>query len=209
MNKKPRGYFEKVLSIDVETSGMAFNADDPSYDVDTGETYQIVSIGLIVASAKTFKPVEELYLEIKWDGKSVWSTKAEAVHGLSKEYLEQNGVSPEDAVVAIGNLIADYWGNDVPVCLLGHNVSTFDIWFLKRLLRDFEIHVRFGSRTVDTNAIGLATFGTFNSDDLFALVGAEPRDPAKHNALDDARMALSVCRFTKQLWTEVVLPELV
>jgi hypothetical protein len=206
---KPRGYFEKVLAIDVETSGMAFNEDDPSINTATGETYQIVSIGLVVASALTFKPVEELYLEIKWDGVSKWEAKAESVHGLSKSYLAEAGVTPEDAVVAIANLIADYWGNDVPVCLLGHNVSTFDIWFLKRLLRSFDIHVRFGSRTVDTNAIGLATFGTFNSDDLFELVGMGVRDPAKHNALDDAKMALAVCRFTKQLWTEVVLPELV
>lgn len=208
---KPRGYFEKVLAIDVETSGLVFShdSDDPSINSETGETYQIVSIGLIVASSLTFKPIEELYLEIKWDGVSKWSTKAEAVHGLSKEYLEQNGVSAEEAVEAIGNLILDYWGTDSPVCLLGHNVSSFDIWFFKRLLRSVGINLRFGSRTVDTNAIGLATFGTFNSDDLFELVGMGVRDPAKHNALDDARMALAVCRFTKELWTEVVLPELV
>lgn len=206
---KPRGYFEKVLAIDVETSGMAFGEDDPSINTKTGETYQIVSIGLVVASALTFKPIEELYLEIKWDGVSKWESKAEAVHGLSKDYLAKNGMTAEEAVTAIGNLILDYWGADTPVCLLGHNVASFDAWFFKRLLRSQDIHLRFGSKTVDTNAIGLATFGTFNSDDLFELVGMGVRDPAKHNALDDAKMALAVCRFTKQLWTEVVLPELV
>lgn len=208
--KKPRGYFEKVLAIDVETSGMAFaqDSDDPSYNPKTGDTYQIVSIGLVVANAKTLKPIEELYVELKWDGESKWDRAAEKVHGLSVQHLEENGLDREEAVAEIGNLIINHWGPDVPICLLGHNVATFDLWFFKRLMRSEGIELRFGNRYIDTNSIGVSTFGTFNSDDLFAAIGYPERDPSKHNALDDAKMALATARFVKELWTDIVMPEL-
>lgn len=207
-NKKPRGYFEKVLAIDIESSGMAYSrdSDDPSINPRTGDVYQVVSIGLIVASVATFKPIEELYVEIKWDGKSVWSKEAERVHGLTREYLSQHGVDREDAVTEIGNLIINHWGPDIPVCLLGHNVATFDMWFLKRLMRSEGIELRFGNRYIDTNSIGVATFGTFNSDDLFAAAGCPERDPHNHNALDDARYALTAAGNVNKLWKALIEP---
>lgn len=207
-NKKPCGYFEKVLAVDVETSGMAYSVDDPSYNPKTGDTYQVVSIGLVVANVNTFKPIEELYLEIKWDGESTWDKEAENVHGLSKSYLEKHGVDRATAVEEIGNLVLKYWGPDVPLCLLGHNVATFDLWFFKRLMRSEGLHLRFGNRYVDSSSCGLATFGTFNSDDLFKTAGLGVRNPSKHNALDDAKMALASVRLIRELWKELVEKEL-
>lgn len=190
MAKKPRGYIERILFIDCETSGLNFNADDPS------EGYQSVSWGLVVASAQTLDKIDELYLEIKWDGESTWSKEAQAVHGLTPKHLEEHGMTEEDAVVAIAELILKHWGPDSPVCLGGHNVATFDKFFLRRLLRKYEIEVRFGSKTVDTNAIGFATFGTHNSDDLFEAVGLPARED--HNALQDANNArIAVQRIRK------------
>jgi len=82
---EPRGYFEKLLAMDCETTGLKYNADDPSGG------YQAVSWGLIVANALTLKPIEEMYIEIKWNGMSTWSQEAEQVHGLTKEHLNKNG----------------------------------------------------------------------------------------------------------------------
>jgi Exonuclease len=203
-DKKPRGYIEKVLFIDAETSGLAYSSDDPSYDSVTNEVFQAVSFGLIVANAQTLEPIEDLYVEIKWNGDSKWDKRAEAVHGLSLGYLEENGMDEEDAVVAIASLILKYWGPESPVCLAGHNVATFDKFFLNRLLKKHGISIRFGSKTIDTNAIGFATFGTHNSDDLFAVVGCPERDPAKHNALTDAHNALTAVRVVRQLFTRCV-----
>jgi DNA polymerase III epsilon subunit-like protein len=200
--KRPRGYFEKLLVVDCETSGMAFNCDDPSYNPKTGEVYQSVSWGLIVANAQTLKPIEEKYLEIKWDGESKWEKRAQQVHGLSLEHLEKNGLDAEEAVTEIAGLILNHWGPDSPICLCGHNVATFDMWFLKRLLRSQEIEVKFGNRHVDTNSIGFGAYTTYNSDDLFAQVGCPERDPNKHNALDDARNALQAVRVTRQLFSQ-------
>ena len=201
---KPRGYIELALFIDFETSGIAYNSEDPTHDPISGDTYQAVSVGLVVANAQTLKPIEDLYVEIKWNGKSKWDKRAEAVHGLSLAHLEEFGVDEEDAVLEIGSLILKYWGPESPVCLGGHNVATFDKFFLNRLLRTHGIVVRFGSKTIDTNAIGFATFGTHNSDDLFAEIGLPDRDPEHHNALVDAQNALTTVRTVRQLFQRCI-----
>lgn len=201
-NKNPEGFIEWILVADCETSGMSFNSDDPSIDAITGQTYQSVSWGFIVARASTFQPVERLYIEIKWNGKSLWSQKAQEVHGLTLEYLEDNGMSEEDAVVAIASLILKYWGPDNPVSLAGHNVGTFDLPFLRRLLRSQGIEVKFAHRHVDSSSVGLATFGTFTSDGLFEAIGIEVRN--KHNALNDAEYSLTALRTVKQLFNACV-----
>lgn len=195
--KKPRGYFERVLFMDVETSGLAYNSPDPSYDEKTNTRYQIVSIGLVVADAQTLNSIERLYVEIKWDGVSAWSAEAQRVHGLSLAYLEEHGVTEEEAVVSIVELIIKHWGIDGVVCVGGHNVATFDLMFLRALLKRQEFEIRFGSRTIDTNSIGFATFGTFNSDDLFTEVGLPAR--AEHNALIDADYARRAVQRVRQL----------
>lgn len=202
--KHPRGYIEYVLFIDAETTGIAFSCDDPSFDPKSGDTFQTVSLGLIVASASTLQPIEELYVEIKWNGTSKWSKQAEAVHGLSLAYLEENGMDEEDAVVAIASLILKYWGPDSPICLGGHNVATFDKFFLRRLLRTHGIEIKLGSKMLDTNSLGFGTFGTHNSDDLFEMVGCAERDPAKHNALQDARNALQAFRTVRALFSRCI-----
>lgn len=203
----PRGYFERFLVIDVETSGYA-KADDASFDPVTGDTYQTVSIGLIVVNAQTLKSIEELYVEIKWDGVSKWSAGAQAVHGLTLEYLEEHGATTEEAALQVANLILDHWGPTSPVVLCGHNVMSFDVWFIKRLLRSVGIEVIFSNRSIDSFAVGMSTVGTHNSDDLFAYVGCDTRDAAKHNALDDARMALTVIQNVRKLWTMFVDPNI-
>ena len=195
---KAKGYVERILFVDCETTGLFFIDEDPSYNASTDEEYQSVSWGLVVANSNTLDVVEELYVEIKWNGTSLWSKKAQEVHGLTLAYLEQHGMTEEEAVVEIASLILKYWGPDAPVCLGGHNVATFDKKFLQRLLRKYDINVKFGARTVDSSAVGFATFGTHNSDDLFDAVGLPARDPASHNALTDANYArLAVQRIRK------------
>jgi len=197
---KPTGYFEKLLAFDCETTGLSFNSDDPSVG------HQAVSWGLIVADAETLKPIEELYVEIKWNEDSIaarkadptFGKKAEKIHGLTFEYLEKNGLDEEEAVVKIANLIIKHWGPTVSVRTLGHNGITFDLPFFKQLLRKYDLPVKFGNRHYDTNSIGFATFGSFTSDQLFEAAGLDTR--GTHNALDDARYALEVTRRVRVLF---------
>ena len=65
--KRGKSYFTRVLSLDFETSGLAFGQLDPTYDAIKDERFAPVSFGAIVADAQSLKPLEELYVEIKFD----------------------------------------------------------------------------------------------------------------------------------------------
>jgi len=202
--RPPKGYFKYVLAIDCETTGLDWNDDDPS------KGHQAVSWGIIVADAETLIPIEELYVEIKWNefskaarvADTEFSTAASAIHGLTFEYLEANGVDEDEAVVQILELILKYWGPTQNVKCLGHNVHVFDVPFLKAMFRRYGIEVPFGSRHYDTNSIGWAMTGAFVSDAFFSCMGFTDR--ARHNALQDAHQALESTRRLRVIWKDTV-----
>lgn len=201
---KPRGYFEKFLAIDCETTGLCFGTDNPVHNPQTGERHQSVSWGAIVVNAHTLTPIEELYVEIKWNESSLvqrmnnrnFGKDAEKIHGLSLEYLEENGVEEEEAVIQLGNLVLKHFG-DSGIRLLGHNVITFDRLFFKDLFSRHDIELKFGNRYIDTNTLGFVCYETFNSDELFDIVGVVRKE---HNALEDAKASLKVAQVTRKLF---------
>lgn len=201
---KPVGFFDKLLVADCETTGLCFNCDDPSIG------HQALSWGLIIADAHTLKPIEELYVEIKWNETSLetklkdksFGKRAEEIHGLTFAHLEANGMDEEDAVVEMGELILKHFGPDTCVRMLGHNVHTFDMPFLRSTFRRHGLELKFGSRHYDTNSLGFFNYETFTSDELFSLLGYDAR--GAHNALEDARMALGCARKTRQIMNSVM-----
>jgi len=200
----PKGYFEKLLAMDCETTGLDWDGDNPS------NGHQAVSWGFIVADGKTLKPIEELYVEIKWNDASKAARKldpqfgvaAANIHGLTYDHLEKNGISEEEAVVKIANLIIKYWGPTTLIKALGHNVHMFDVPFLRDLFRRHDIELPLGGRHYDSNSVGFITTGAYISDALFDTMGFDSRD--SHDALEDARMALESCRRIRVLWDSKV-----
>lgn len=193
-NKKPAGYYQYVLSIDSETTGLHMGtAANPCVN-EFGEYYQAVSWGLVIADMETLKPIDSLYVEVQWDGKSIWSPQAEKVHGLSKEYLAQHGVTSEEAVIQICSFILKYYGPDSVIRLLGYNVATFDLPFLRHLLEQHGIVLKFGNRHIDLGSVGTVLLETYTSDQFFDKLNFPPRDPSKHNSLEDAKMTLEAAR---------------
>jgi hypothetical protein len=197
------GYFDKILALDLETSGMHRSSGNPCIDIKTGKYYQIVSIGLAIADTVTLKPVDTLYVEIKWDGESVWDKKAENKHGLTKDYLEKNGVEDIEAIAQVIDFIQTYWdvnaeySKDRIVHCLGTNVSSFDIFFMRHLFEKYEIpFFPISNQFIDTNTIGWVTMGMYTSDKLFESIGTK-RD--KHNALEDALLSLESVRRIRKM----------
>ena len=201
--KKPRGYFDFILAIDCETTGLCFSNDSPVYNETTGEYHQPISWGVLVVDANTLEIVEKLYVEIAWNEMSIaqreedpkFGTFAEKVHGLSKDYLDENGMDEEDAVAEIVSMVLKYWGPTTGIVTLGHNVHTFDMPFLRDMCRRHGIELKFNNRHVDTNSIGFANWETYNSDDLFELLGFEDRK--EHNALDDIIQTLEAVKVSR------------
>lgn len=184
-------HFTKFLAIDCETTGLSKVGDDPSVG------YQMVSIALIVSDVKTYSEIESLYLEIKWNGDSIWDDYAYKIHGLSKEYLEENGVDEEEAAAQIVELIMRHFDTTKGITLMGHNVATFDRYFLRGLLRKFDVDLKFSHRTIDSFTLGLVTIGAFDSDELFDKMGLAPR--RMHNAIEDIRYTLKSVRIINKL----------
>jgi len=200
---QPRGHYKKLLCLDTETSGLFYNNLNVCLDEKSGKYYQMVSIGMIVVDASTLEELDTLYVEIKWNGTSIWNDQAESVHKLSKDYLNKNGKTETDAVISIGNFLNNHFDVKRAIPLLGHNVGTFDRYFITHLFERFGMGIFFGSRNIDTNSLGYAVFGTFNSDDLFTLVGIEKR--TTHNALEDARASLKVVQVVRDISKELGL----
>lgn len=191
-----------ILCIDWETSGATFGGDST-------KKYQGLSYGAIVADAKTFEPIEKVYVEIKFDQtKYEWTDGAAKVHGLTIEHLEAHGISQEDAAIKLAELILKYWGPDSKVMFLGHNPE-FDRRFTNQLLNCIEIEFSIEKETffeswiqlhhvmLDTSALGFITLGLFKSDLLFDKIGFPVR--GDHNALVDAEMTLQTCQALKAM----------
>ena len=189
--KKPKYQPKFGLGIDWETSGSDWGGE-------SHVKYQGVSFGVVIFNAETFEPVETLYRELKFDNaKYLWSKEAEAIHGLSREYLDQNGVAREEACADLAELIVKYWGVDGKPMFLGHNAK-FDIDFTNQLLNDFGLpSLNLFHVVLDTASTGFIALGLYKSDMLFEFLGFEKR--GAHNSLDDILMTLETCKLIKGL----------
>ena len=192
-NDKPRAYFNLLFAFDCETSAINFDNK-----LNPAQGCQAVSWGIMILNANTLETLEELYIEVKWNGISDWSPEAEKVHGLSKEYLEEHGMDEQEALVEIANLIGKYWAGDTMVNTLGHNSISFDLPFLIDLYDKYDLKLKCSHRNVDTNTLGFMLLRTYNSDDLFASLALPERE--LHNALEDIQYTVECARRIRILW---------
>lgn len=191
-NEIPRAYFNLLFAFDCETSAINFDNK-----LNPAEGCQAVSWGIMILNANTLETLEELYIEVKWNGTAKWSPEAEAIHGLSKEYLDENGVTEEEALVTIANLIEKYWVTS-PINTLGHNSVSFDLPFLFDLYDKHGLKLKYSYRNIDTNTLGFSLLRTYNSDDLFASLALPERE--LHNSLEDIQHTVESVRRIRTLW---------
>lgn len=179
-----------ILCLDTETTGSTFG----SYE-ETFSKYQAIQFGAIVATSDTFEEVDSIKFMVKFDPKYEWSEGAEKIHGISQLRLAEEGLSDEDAALALGEFIFKYFGTG-KVMFLGHN-PWFDIEAMRQLLEKHGVMPDLHHVVLDTSALGWITCGRYRSNDLFDFfLGGRAE---KHCALDDARMTLTVARTVRQL----------
>jgi oligoribonuclease (3'-5' exoribonuclease) len=179
------------LCFDWETSGSDWNKDS-SID------YQGISLGMAVFDTRTFDIVAEHYLEIKFDAtKYKWSKEAEAIHGLTIEHLEQNGLTQEEAACEVVEFLLKYFGPNPNIMICGHNIP-YDVKFMKQLLGQFELMFNIHHVMLDTAGAAFIAFTTYKSDHLFDLMCNGKRD--EHNALEDVRMTLEAAKNLRALF---------
>ena len=193
----------QILAIDCETSGLNWKSGHSDCNQTVADGYQAIEWGLIAADVETYKPTAAMQVLIKWNGESKWDPKAEAIHGKSKEYLEKHGVDEEEAVMQILEFLLENFDLKKPIFVLGHNVATFDLPFLKDLLYRWEVeNIKFGHRAFDTFSASMATLKMHDSDALFKQLGFPDR--GDHNALEDANNALKTFRMINKAWNQML-----
>ena len=192
----------KILIADVETTGIRYGDPNPAGLLTDDEYYQIVSIGMIVSDTEDFKPLDTLYLEIKWDGKSKWDDGAEKVHGLSREHLDMFGKTKQEAAVEIAKFLLKHFNVKKPIKCGGHNFATFDLHFIRQLLGEFGVMFKPQNRILDSSTVGSVCYNVDTSDDLFTLMGVD-RTGKSHNALDDAMATLVSFNYTRKLMNKL------
>jgi DNA polymerase III epsilon subunit-like protein len=169
------------MCIDWETTGIDWN--NPT---NTPVKYQGISFGLVIFRFKNFEIVDTLYREIKFvESEYKWDDSAEKIHGLSREHLEANGISQEDALCDFIEFTEPYFGSPLSnVWLMGHHID-FDIRMTDHLFKKFGIELPFDKFfKLDTVAASMIAFGDYKSEALFQRLGFEER--TTHNALEDA-----------------------
>jgi hypothetical protein len=194
------------LFIDWETSGADFSL---SYS-EQAKIFQGIQLGLVIADNETFEEVDSLKLDILFDSDFTWQDEAQKVHGITREYLSQNGIDREAAAVEAINFLLKYFSQDAfylldmgppkmnpnKLCFGGHNLD-FDIEHFLALLAVAGLGADVHHVKLNTTVIGFHATGLYRSNDLFTLFGAEAR--GNHDALEDARQSLAVARGVKQL----------
>lgn len=183
------------IGIDWETTGSTWGGD-------SSILHQGISLGAAIFDLQTFDVIETMYVEIKFNAdKYIWTDGAEKIHGLSREHLEKNGVTREEAAVELLNMMVKYIDMDKDVMVLGHNVD-FDIKFTKQLLEPFELMFKVSHRHLDTSGMGLILLNAWNSNELFDILGLPERK--LHNALEDILMTIEAAKRMKLLVTSVL-----
>lgn len=196
------------LWLDWETSGADFNKTYP----EQAKIYQGIQLGLVIADNETFEEVAATKITIKFDPQFKWEERAQQIHGLSREYLEEHGVSREEAAMAVVEFLLEHFNQDIlfliengpternshRVCFGGHNLD-FDISHLQELLASIGFQIDEHHVKMNTTCLGFHATGMYKSDDLFQLFGADKR--GDHDALEDTRQALAVARGIKNLIT--------
>lgn len=201
MSKMKTGLPARGICIDFETSGYLPPREIDGHFIGYADKHQGISIGAVVFDLKTFDEIDSFYVEMKFDPKYEWSDGAEKIHGLTREHLEEFGLSQEDAAVEFMNFLLKYFLPDEELLIMGHN-KDFDISFLHAWLEPLGIMPKIWYRGINTVDIGMVCFGIAKSDQLFDHVGLEKRKD--HNSLEDARYTLQVCKIVRTIVDSVL-----
>ena len=173
-----------ILFIDSETGGL-----DPT-------SASILSLGAVVWNGSSGSATEfEVFIQ-----EPIINIEATAydIHGISRSWLEKNGVVPGEAVSRFEEFVLANFPEcpKVRVTLAGHNIG-FDVAFLKRLYslasKEDSFEELFQHRVVDTSSIlsflidsGRLPLASPSSDLAFEYFGIRFGVGERHSALGDA-----------------------
>jgi len=196
----PKRIPELWFSIDVEASGTS-----PSVG-------SLLSIGACLVT----NPGVTFYVEIQPEPTKPWDPEAEAVHGLTKEYLAANGHTPKEAMESFFAWVKGLkMGYTYRPVFVGWNAS-FDWMFTDYAFHKFVSNEFFAPYKAKDKWVRKNPFGIAGLDLKAAYLGKHWQDGVRewrataksevtqryalldyahsHNALEDAQEQAELCR---------------
>lgn len=176
----------RIFWFDCETTGL-----NPEVD-------QIIQFAYILTDMD-FQELSSGQTFVKFEGpEESWGVEAEKVHGFSRQFLEENGVSLDD----LRDMIISAVGNEgMPPIPAGHNVQ-FDLNFLRHLFPRWMFRNLLGYHPLDSMTLAQAInfqarkkrgSWLFPSVNLNTVCNVLKIDPGKsHDAISDVRASMEV-----------------
>jgi DNA polymerase III epsilon subunit-like protein len=170
---------EALVSVDVEASGPS-----PA-------TGSLLSIGACLVD----EPSEGVYLELKPLTDRPWLADSEAIHGLSRAHLEEEGLDPAEALGRLESWLDRACAGRQPV-FVGFN-APFDWMFVADYFWRYLGRNPFGISALDLKSYymaraGVATWEETRKVHVNARLGLDADH--NHHALDDAREQAELAR---------------
>ena len=182
--------FEKLVAIDVETSGI-----NPF-------RHQILSLALVPLDRA--KSPLELYIN---EGEPEWERIAAGYFDESRPAWEAYGQSASEACAALSSYIETVFGDEITV--VGHNVG-FDVAFLRQLAFQAGLNEvpLISHRVIDTHTMlyllhlsGVIPEDALSSDGAFRHFDIKPQASARHTAIGDALATRELFIRVLELWS--------
>lgn len=149
------------LGIHVETTGI-----DQSTDTEITNGHSIVALALVVCD-KNFNRVDDKIIFIDNDAPEIGTRW----HGISKSFLDEEGVSEEDAILEFANFILEHFSPEDNIVCLGQNPHSFALPFLKKLLYKNEVYINFSTNSLDLFSLTTPTMGELSIREVIDIFG--------------------------------------
>jgi hypothetical protein len=158
--------FDKVLILHSHTTGINYGGDDITTN------HQPLTIALGVVDTTTYKMVDTVSVQIKWDGsKYTWDDRWIGTHGVTKEDRD-NGETFTDAAAILGEFIYNHFGVKDSIPVMGYNPLSFHVQFLNKVLKSEDLHFKFDNRDIDLFPI-MALMGKFTILEAYETFGID------------------------------------
>lgn len=187
------------LALHIETTGLNHVIDEPIY-----KNNNIVALSAVICEKGTFNIIDEKIIFIDHGIDEV----GDRWHGITKEFLEEEGVDEESAVLEFANFILEYFDSNDSIICLGQNVHSFVLPFVKNLLYRNEVFIQFSVNALDVFSVTVSTIGETTIQELIELFGnvddLAPRYQQKEYAcLLKARTFVETFRKIDKTWIKL------
>lgn len=196
MNSRERYY----LALHIETTGICTDLDKP---INNGN--DIVCIAAAICDKKSFKTLDKKIIFINSDRDDIGTRW----HGITKGFLDDEGLDEEGALEELLNFILEYFTIDSTIICLGQNVHSFVLPFVKQLLQRNEIYLKFSSNALDVFSVTVPTIGETSISELIEMFGdVDKLEPAYQR--EEYACLLKVLTFIKvfkgidKTWTTLI-----